>query len=382
MDNPQITNAENIELEKLNEKTSEENMITNKDDVNIPITNISKQDSKKSSDEILHKKSNNSSNPKTPLLSPTHNYNLHSENDRLKSDARPPSSSLPSGSENIVEEEGSDSESELNLKSGAQSLGNTKSEKAFYLANVCLQLGNIDDAVHYSDEMVLTSEVTMTKEMQRVLIGSYSNLIVPLRSSWRKLCQIETEEKVAKKMINEIKIIKENLIISNCDKFIKMINENILTTKLDDEETALFLKVKADHYRYLAEITQGHQLYINKQNAFHFYKEAYLKAENFDDLNSTKLNIALNYSVFLYEILNKRINSFFYAKEALYKALRALKNCDEEELTNEEMRDTLMIIEVLNRNVEDWYKEEVGDIFESAKERIAITDKNEGMNEQ
>ena len=47
-------------LEKLNEKTSEENMITNKDDVNIPIANISKQDSKKSSDEILHKKSNNS----------------------------------------------------------------------------------------------------------------------------------------------------------------------------------------------------------------------------------------------------------------------------------------------------------------------------------
>ena len=172
--------------------------------------------------------------------------------------------------------------------------------------------------------------------------------------------------------LDNIKIIKENLIISNCDKFIKMINENILTTKLDDEETALFLKVKADHYRYLAEITQGHQLYINKQNAFHFYKEAYLKAENFDDLNSTKLNIALNYSVFLYEILNKRINSFFYAKEALYKALRALKNCDEEELTNEEMRDTLMIIEVLNRNVEDWYKEEVGDIFESAKERIAF----------
>ena len=354
--------ADNIELQKLNSKKDDKN-----ESLDVQNNEIEKKGSLTSSN-----------NGNTPLIIPTTNYNgAQSENDRLKSDARPVSASMKSNTENEIEE-GSESESDDGEKSGA-SAQNQSSEKAFYLANICLQLGNIDDAVHYSDEMVLTSDTPLTKDMQRVLIGSYSNLIVPLRSSWRQLCQIETEEKVAKKMINEIKVIKENLIVQNCDKFIKMINENILTRKLSDEEQALFLKVKADHYRYLAEITQGHQLYINKQNAFYFYKEAYMKAENFDDLNSTKLNIALNYSVFLYEILNKRINSFFYAKEALYKALRALKNCEEEELTNEEMRDTLMIIEVLNNNVEDWYKEEVGDIFESAKERIALTDQNDGI---
>ena len=39
------------------------------------------------------------------------------------------------------------------------------------------------------------------------------------------------------------------------------------------------------------------------------------------------------------------------------------------------MRDTLMIIESLNTNVEDWYKEEVGDIFEQEKNK-----KNEEKN--
>ena len=37
------------------------------------------------------------------------------------------------------------------------------------------------------------------------------------------------------------------------------------------------------------------------------------------------------------------------------------------------MRDTLMIIEVLNN------KEEVEDIFESAKERVALTEQNDGI---
>jgi 14-3-3 protein epsilon len=235
-------------------------------------------------------------------------------------------------------------------------------EKAFYLANISLQLGNIEDAVHYAEEMTTYSETMLDKKQQKILLGAFNLYLVPLRTSWRQLCQYETEEKVAKKMINEIKLQKEEKIKNTCEKVIKLISEFILKKKLTDKEEALFTKVKADHYRYMAEITTGHELYINKQNAFNCYKEAYTKAEHFEDLDATKLNIALNYSVFLYEILNKRINSFFYAKEALYKALRALKDCNEEELTNEDMRDTLMIIEVLNKNVEDWYKEEVGDI--------------------
>ena len=57
--------------------------------------------------------------------------------------------------------------------------------------------------------------------------------------------------------------------------------------------------------------------------------------------------------------MNKRINSYFIAKEAVFNALSDLKNCTEEELAAEEMRDSLMCIEILNRNVEEWYKEEM-----------------------
>lgn len=219
---------------------------------------------------------------------------------------------------------------------------------------------NFEDAMYYVDEMAKQTETNLSKEKLTLFLESYSFGLLMQREAWRKLNFIEKEEKVAKKMINEIKMVKEQYILKTCDRLIKIINNNILTKECSDEDTALLLKVKADHYRYMAEITHSHTLYINKQNAFYFYKEAHEKAKELPDLNAIKLNIALNYSVFLFEILNKRINSFFYAKEALYKALKALKMCNEQELTNDSMRDTLMIIEVLNVNVEEWYKEEIG----------------------
>ena len=81
--------------------------------------------------------------------------------------------------------------------------------------------------------------------------------------------------------------------------------------------------------------------------------EAKHLTKDLDNLNAIKLDIALNYSVFLNEIMNKRINSYFAAKEAVFNALSDLKNCDETQLGDEQMRDSLICIEILNRNVEE-----------------------------
>ena len=186
------------------------------------------------------------------------------------------------------------------------------------------------------------------------------------------------EEKEAKNLIFEIKANKEKAIIDRSEKFIKLINEYILnkTNNLSNEHHALFLKTKADYYRYLAEVTHDHELFINKQNALYFYMEAKRLTKNLDNLNAIKLDIALNYSVFLNEIMNKRINSYFAAKEAVFNALSDLKNCTEAELAAEEMRDSLICIEILNRNVEEWYNEEMeADNEEAERKKRELIDK-------
>ena len=240
-------------------------------------------------------------------------------------------------------------------------------EKSYYLANLAIKIEDAEEAIRYSDEMAILSEEPLTREQRRVFCGSNYIYIEKLRNGLLYLNKLLITEQSGKRMIGEIKDLKEKIIMKRCEHVIRIINENLLPKKLDNEVKALYLKIKGDYYRYMAEISKGNMLYVNKQNAFHFYNEAKDLVKDFDDLNPTKLNISLNYSVFLNEVLNKRINSFFYAKEALYNALKSLKNCSEEVLTSEDMKDTLMIIEILNRNVEDWYKEEVGDIFEDER---------------
>ena len=254
---------------------------------------------------------------------------------------------------------------------------NKKWYKAYYLTNLAMKLNHGPNAVKYCDEMITLCDEPLNIDQIKIILAANSLYINQLRKSQRGLVKLLMEEKEAKNLIYEIKENKEKAIIERSEKFIKLINEYILPkNNLSDEHHALFLKTKADYYRYLAEVTHDHDLFINKQNALHFYMEAKHLTKNLDNLNAIKLDIALNYSVFLNEIMNKRINSYFAAKEAVFNALSDLKNCTEAELAAEEMRDSLICIEILNRNVEEWYNEEMeADNEEAERKKRELIDK-------
>lgn len=236
---------------------------------------------------------------------------------------------------------------------------NDNGEKALYLAKLCLNIHRYNDAMVYADEMVIKCRTRLTMDKIQLLLAAYSLSMSHYRDACKRITQREKSDLDVKRMMQEIKKKKEEHIARTCHRIITLINTYILNKDCSDEEKALLFKVKADHYRYLAEITKDNAMFTNKQNALYYYKEAHEIAQGFNDLNQTKLNIALNFSVFLFETLNKRLNAFFFAKEALFKALTGLKSCSETELTEDSMRNTLMIIEILSVNIEEWYKEEI-----------------------
>ena len=297
------------------------------------------------------------------------NFSLHSV-EKSKEDKINSSSSSSDLGDSYSEEEKSSNSNESDEFPKSK-----KWEKAYFLANLSLHFENYSEGIKYSDEMICLCEENLNNDQIRVFLGINFGFINEFRNSQRLLLNLIMTSNKGKKMLQEIKEEKERRILRRCERVLKLINEHILNKKLDNIGLARMYKVKADFYRYMAEITTGTTLYQNKQSAFLYYNKSKELTKDFDDLNPIKLNLSLNYSVFLNEILNKRINSYFCAKEALFNALKALKNCKEEELTSEGMRDTLMIIESLNTNVEDWYKEEVGDIFEQEKNK-----KNEEKN--
>ena len=358
--------SSNISLIKEDKKSNDEGIFPNEKVLNVDKTNLLNFGINNSlfMNENSKLPKSNSFNLKKDEMKLPQNFSLHSIEKSKEEKSNSSSNSSDIGDSYSEEEKSSNSnESDDFPKS-------KKWEKAYFLANLSLHFENYSEGIKYSDEMVCLCEENLNNEQIRVFLGINFGFINEFRNSQRLLLNLIMTTNKGKKMLQEIKEEKERKILRRCERVLKLINEHILNKKIDNIGLARMYKVKADFYRYMAEITTGTTLYQNKQSAFLYYNKSKELTKDFDDLNPIKLNLSLNYSVFLNEILNKRINSYFCAKEALFNALKALKNCKEEELTSEGMRDTLMIIESLNTNVEDWYKEEVGDIFDEDSRKL------------
>merc|ERR1712066_359554 len=90
-------------------------------------------------------------------------------------------------------------------------------------------------------------------------------------------------------------------------------------------------KMKADYYRYIAEFTDGDAKKQAAENARQAYEEAAKVAEK--DLVVThpiRLGLALNYSVFQYEVLQKPDEACKMARTAFEDAIAELDNVAED----------------------------------------------------
>jgi len=108
-----------------------------------------------------------------------------------------------------------------------------------------------------------------------------------------------------------------------------------------------------DYYRYIAENAKGDNLEDVKKKA----KIAYEEAEGIDlpPCNPIKLGLALNYSVFNYEVLKDHAKACQLADDALQNALDKI-----DELEEDDFRDAKSIIELLKENLTLWKEEEEG----------------------
>jgi len=80
--------------------------------------------------------------------------------------------------------------------------------------------------------------------------------------------------------------------------------------------------MKGDYFRYISEYTSGEKNKAAGDNAYEAYKAATEKAEK--ELKTThpiRLGLALNYSVFFYEVKNDPSKACSIAKQAFDDAI-------------------------------------------------------------
>ena len=233
---------------------------------------------------------------------------------------------------------------------------NPNVEEKIFLARVAEQAERFEDMVDFLDEVLQIKGGSVNPDERNLLSVAFKNLISSKRAACRTISAIEQNPKYSK-FNGALLAYKGNIekqLQDDCQKIIDIINNRVLNGECADEAKAFFVKMVGDYYRYIAENAKDAKLEEVKQKA----KEAYEQANAIDlpACNPIKLGLALNFSVFNYEVLKDHAKACELADSALQQALDKI-----DELEEDDFRDAKSIIELLKENLTLWKEEEEGD---------------------
>jgi len=235
----------------------------------------------------------------------------------------------------------------------------TNVEEHIFMARVAEQSERFRDMVDFLKPVIKEKGPALTQDERNLLSVAFKNLVSQQRTAIRTIAAIEQNPKYTKfggSMGDYKKKIEEELY-RNCDDIISVIRNDVLTKASDDESRAFFLKMIGDYCRYVAESAKAERLEKTKTEALSAYQEACTIAEkSLNACNSIRLGLALNFSVFHYEVMQDVRKACELGDKALQDALDKLDDCDEETF-----RDAQSIIELLRENLSLWKEEDDND---------------------
>merc|ERR1712206_68904 len=141
-----------------------------------------------------------------------------------------------------------------------------------------------------------------------------------------------------------------------CDTILKLLDNKLIPKATTGESKVFYQKMKADYYRYIAEFSDGDNKAKAAENARLAYEEAHKVAEK--DLAVThpiRLGLALNYSVFQYEVLSNPDEACKMARTAFEDAIAELDNVAEDSY-----KDSTLIMQLLRDNLTLWTSDQEG----------------------
>ena len=108
----------------------------------------------------------------------------------------------------------------------------------------------------------------------------------------------------------------ENELEEICNDILDLLDKTLLAAdEISDEAQVFYYKMKGDYLRYLAEVQTASTGGDAAPKAKTAYEQAWLAAKPLKATNPIKLGLALNFSVFHYEILSRQDSACTLAKE-------------------------------------------------------------------
>ncbi|KAI3491180.1 hypothetical protein L1887_44425 [Cichorium endivia] len=234
---------------------------------------------------------------------------------------------------------------------------NLTREQYVYMAKLAEQAERYEEMVKFMEKLVigLTPASELTVEERNLLSVAYKNVIGSLRAAWRIVSSIEQKEESRKNddhvvLVKDYRSKVEDELSDVCWGILKILESNLVPSASSAESKVFYLKMKGDYHRYLAEFKVGDERKEAAEQTMNSYKAAQDIAEA--DLAPThpiRLGLALNFSVFYYEILNSSDKACSMAKQAFEDAIAELDTLGEDSY-----KDSTLIMQLLRDNLTLW----------------------------
>ncbi|KAK7926054.1 hypothetical protein WMY93_008364 [Mugilogobius chulae] len=209
---------------------------------------------------------------------------------------------------------------------------------------------------------VASKEAELTVEERNLLSVAYKNVIGARRASWRILSSLEQKEQSKGgedklKMIQDYRKTVEQELKGICEDILNVLEQHLIPVSVTGESKVFYYKMKGDYHRYLAEFTVGNDRKTAAENSLVAYKAASdIAMTELPSTHPIRLGLALNFSVFYYEILNSPDRACRLAKQAFDDAIAEL-----ESLNEDSYKDSTLIMQLLRDNLTLWTSDMQGD---------------------
>jgi len=226
-----------------------------------------------------------------------------------------------------------------------------------YMAKLAEQAERYDEMVEHMKEVSLKKAGDLGLEERNLLSVAYKNVVGSRRASLRIIDSIlnKEQEKNSPKagLVSAYKGKVEAELNEVCEDILGLLDTKLIPTAAGEEASVFYQKMKADYYRYLAEFAKGQPKTEHANNAEAAYKVASDKAAELAPTHPIRLGLALNFSVFLYELQGKNTEACDLAKSAFDDAIAELDTLDEESY-----KDSTLIMQLLRDNLTLWTSDE------------------------
>jgi len=227
-------------------------------------------------------------------------------------------------------------------------------EKSVYFAKLAEQAERYDEMADHMKAVGDSPDTELTVEERNLLSVAYKNAVGSRRAAWRIITSVAQKEtskgntenaSFAKEYCGKVEAELQTI----CDAILDLLAK-LIPKASGGESKVFYQKMKADYYRYIAEFTDGAKKAKSAESARQAYAEAASIAES--DLAVThpiRLGLALNYSVFQYEVLQNPEEACKMARTAFEDAIAELDNVGEESY-----KDSTLIMQLLRDNLTLW----------------------------